>query len=64
LTPSDRTLGFDKCRAGAAVDNTIGHLCQNFPFFFRQTIVLNGLIAFLSVVWKFLLGDAADFKIF
>jgi hypothetical protein len=64
LTPFDRTLGFDECRSSTAVDNLIGRLCKNFPNYIGQMIVPNGLIAFLSIVRQFLLGDATYFKIF
>jgi hypothetical protein len=57
-------LGFDERRSGIAVDNTIGRLCQNFPFLLRANDRAERVDSFLSIVQWFLLGDTADFKTF
>jgi hypothetical protein len=54
-----------KCNlTGTAVDNTIGRLCQNFPFFFGQMTMLNGLIAFCPLRGGSFLGTPQISKSF
>jgi hypothetical protein len=59
-------MNSDKCRSRTAVDNMIGRLCQNFPFFFSQMTVPNGLIDFCPLCGGSFLGTpqiSKDFKL-
>jgi hypothetical protein len=64
LAPSDRTLDQMNddgallliTRSDTAADNTIGHLYQNFTFYFGQITVLNRLIAFYPLSGGSFLG--------
>jgi hypothetical protein len=59
----NQTLDFGKRRSGTAVDIRSGAYART-SFLLQASDRVEWVDNFLSVVWWFLLGDAADFKIF